>query len=55
MGGFLTIRYCFPYCFLEIVLGGQGLDGGGQSRDGVPPVPPLEKTLTGAVNMSTPP
>ena len=34
----------FPYCFLW---GGQGLDGGGQSCDGdppVPPVPPLGKT-----------
>ena len=33
MGGFLTIGYCF----LEIFVGGQGLDGGGQSRDGDPP------------------
>ena len=58
MGGFLTIGYClrtiFSYCFLEI-FGGQGLDGGGQSRDGDPPVPPLGKTLIGAVNMSTRP
>ena len=28
MGGFSTIGYCFPYCFLEIFVGGQGLDGG---------------------------
>ena len=35
MGGFLiicycfrTIGYCFPYCFLEIFVGGQDLDGG---------------------------
>ena len=34
MGGFLIIGYCFPYCFLEIFLGEQGLDGGGQSRVG---------------------
>ena len=27
MGG-LTIGYCFPYCFLEIFVGGQDLDGG---------------------------
>ena len=40
-GGFLTIAYCFPYCFLEIFVGEQGLDGRGQSRDGdIPPVPP---------------
>ena len=47
MEGFLTMGYCFPYCFLEIFVGGQGLDGGGQSRDGVPqsPPPPLGKTL----------
>ena len=38
MGGFLTIGYCFPYCFLEIFVGGQGLDGGGQSCDGDPPL-----------------
>ena len=36
-GGFLTIGYCFPYCFLEIFVRGQGLDGGGQSHDrGIP-------------------
>ena len=35
-GGFLTIDYCsrtigycFPYCFLEIFVGLQGLDGRG--------------------------
>ena len=73
MGAFLTICYCFrtigccyPYCFLEIFVGGQdldggnkvvvgaivfllfsgnfcgarqGLDGGGQSRDGGSQVP----------------
>ena len=48
-GGFLTISYCFPYCFLEIFWGGQGLDGEGESRDSSP-VPPPEKTLTGALN-----
>ena len=34
MGGFLTIGYfsgTMGYCFLEIFVGGQGLDGGGQS------------------------
>ena len=38
-GGFLTICYCLRtigYCFLEIFVGGQGLDGGD---------PPLGKTL----------
>ena len=41
MGGFLTIGYCFPYCFLETFVGGQDLDGEGQSRDGgITPVPP---------------
>ena len=53
MGGFLTVDYCskttgycFPYCFLEILGEGQGLDGGRQSRNrGIPPVPPLRKTL----------
>ena len=51
MGGFLTIGYClraigycFPYCFLENLVGEKGLDGGGQSRDsGILPVPPLGK------------
>ena len=41
---FLTIGYCsiiIGYCFLEIFVGEQGLDGGRQSRDGgIPPVPP---------------
>ena len=31
MGGFLTIDYCFPCCFLEIFMEGQGLDGGTKS------------------------
>ena len=51
MEGFLTTGYCFPYCFLKILVGGQGLDGEGQSRDGVfpqSPPPPLGKTLKGA-------
>ena len=37
MRGFLTIGYCsrtigycFPCCFLETFVGGQGLDGGGK-------------------------
>ena len=41
MGGFLTIGYCF----LEIFVGEQNLDKGGQSCDGDPPVLPLKKTL----------
>ena len=52
-GGFLakgyclrTIGYCFPYCFLELFVGGQGLDGRGQSRDGgIPQSPPTRETL----------
>ena len=29
MGEFLTIGYCFPFCFLEFLWGeGQGCDGG---------------------------
>ena len=43
MGAFLTIGYCFPYCFLEIFVEGNGrtgIDGGGQSCDrGILPVP----------------
>ena len=36
----------FPYCFLEIFVGGQGLDGGRQSCDrGDALVPPPGKTL----------
>ena len=38
MGGFLTIDYCFPYCFLEIFVGGR------KSRWGIPQSP-LGKTL----------
>ena len=52
MGGFLTIDYClraigycFPYCFLEIFVGGQGLDGGDKVAMGDPPVPPTRETL----------
>ena len=61
MGGFLTIGYylrtigyCFPYCFLEIFVGRQGLDVGGQSHNGgnCPPVPlPPKKTLTREVQI----
>ena len=36
MGGFLTIGYCFPIVFWKFFFGGQGLDGGGQSRDSLP-------------------
>ena len=39
MGGFLTIGYCFP----EIFWGDMAFDGGGQSRDGVPPSPPTRE------------
>ena len=28
-GGFLTIGYCFLYCFLENFVRGQSFDGGG--------------------------
>ena len=42
-GGFLTIGYCLSYCFLEIFVGGQGSDGGEQSRDVL--VPSLRNTL----------
>ena len=40
-------KILFPYCFLEIFVGGQGLDGGGQSCDrrGSSPPPLLGKTL----------
>ena len=48
-GGILTIGYCFPYCFLKICGGGQGLDGEGESCDSSPSPPP-EKTLTGALS-----
>ena len=44
MGKFLTvgycsrtIGYCFPYHFLEIIVGEQGFDGGAQSCDGGSP------------------
>ena len=43
MGGFLTIGYCFPYCFLETFVGGQGLDGGEKVVMGIPQ---LGKTLS---------
>ena len=52
MGGFLTTDYyyyylrtighCFPYCFLEIFVGGQGIDGGEKVMMGGSP---LGKTL----------
>ena len=32
--------YCSPYCFLEMFVGAQGLDGGRQSHDGDPSSPP---------------
>ena len=40
---FLTIGYCFPYCFLVIFVGGQNCDEGGQSRNWE--IPPLLKIL----------
>ena len=50
MGRFLIIAYClrtigyyFSYCFLEIFVGGQGVDGRGQSRDGGSPSPPTRE------------
>ena len=33
MGRFLLMRYCFPYCFLEIFVGGTRLCGGVQSHE----------------------
>ena len=49
-GGILTIDYwsqtvgcCFPYCFLETFVVGQGLDGEGQSHDGGLPSPPFTR------------
>ena len=47
MGGFLTIGYCFPYCFLEIFVGRQGLDGGEKVVMRDPPVPPLARENPG--------
>ena len=48
MGRFSIIGYCLRtigYCFLEIFVGGQGLDGGDKVVMGNPPVPQLGKTL----------
>ena len=43
---FKNDRLLFSYCFLEIFVGGEGFDGGRQSRDrGSPSPPPLGKTL----------
>ena len=45
-GGGLTTGCCFPYCFLEVVVGDQALMEGRQSRDGqIPLVSPPGKTL----------
>ena len=56
MGGFVTIGYClrticycFPYCFLDIFVGGQGLDGGRQSCDGRIPSPPTRENPVASV------
>ena len=49
MGGFLTISYCFPYCFLEIFVGGQGLNGGGQVVMGGSPSPPTCRRRKGFI------
>ena len=54
MGGFLTIGYCFPYCFPEIFWGTRPLMEGDKVVMEFPPVPPLGETLTGVVNMSIP-
>ena len=43
---FENSRLLFSLFFLDIFVGGQGLDEGGQSRDGGSPVPPLGKILT---------
>ena len=46
MGGFLTIGYCFPYCFLEIFVGDKALmEGDKVVMGGSPSPPPLGKTL----------
>ena len=38
-GEIFNNKLLFPYCFLEIFVIGQGLDGRGQSRDrGIPPL-----------------
>ena len=45
-GGILTIGYYILIVFWQILCGGQGCDGGGQSLDrGDLPVPSLGKTL----------
>ena len=44
MGGFLTISYCFPYCFLEMFVGeDKALMEGTESRWGITPVPPTRE------------
>ena len=45
MGGFLTVGYSFPYCFLEIFVGGQGLDRGGKFVIGGSPSPPTRENF----------
>ena len=55
---FLTTGYCsrtIGYCFLEIFVGGQGLDGGVQSRDREDPSSPspLGTILVYALNFET--
>ena len=40
---FKNNRLLFSYCFLKIFVGGQGFDGGGQSRDGGSPSPPTRE------------
>ena len=58
MAGFLTIGYCFPYCFLEIFVGDKALMEGDKVVMGDPPVPPtrenpgfkVSETLKGVSN-----
>ena len=57
MGGFLAIGYCFPLLFYGNFLGDKALMEGNEVVMGFPqppPPPPLGKTMTSAVNMSTP-
>ena len=42
-GGFLTIGYCFPYCFLEIFVGGKALMEGGKVLMGAILSPPTRE------------
>ena len=47
-----TIGYCLPYCFLEVFVGGQGFDGGVQSRVGEDPPSPPTRENPGTIGSS---